>query len=60
MLKNLKLWYIRKFKVITIEKANSLNLKHFKNVYGDEINHIRCRSLWVDNKNRLYRVSNLV
>jgi hypothetical protein len=48
--------YLRTFCVITIEKAKSLNLRHVRNVHGDEINMINCRSVWEDDKGRTYRV----
>jgi len=59
-MKRLKLLYYRLFKVITKEKAKELGLVFHRNVFGDEINHINCRSLWEDSYNRLYRVEELV
>ena len=53
------LWWIRIFKVISNQRAKELGLRHLRNVYGDEINHINCRSIWVDDKSRQYRVSHL-
>lgn len=53
------LWRIRTFKVISSQRANELGLKWYRNVYGDEINHINCRSLWIDKKGRSYRISDL-
>ena len=53
------LWWIRTFKVISNQRAKELGLKWYRNVYGDEINHINCRSLWIDKKGRSYRVSHL-
>ena len=53
------LWWIRNFKVISNQRAKELGLRHLRNVYGDEINHINCRSIWVDDKSRQYRVSHL-
>lgn len=58
-MKELKLLYYRLFKVITYQKAIELDLEFYRNVFGDEINHINCRSLWVDNKGRFYRVYEL-
>ena len=58
-MKNLKLWYIRTFTVISIEKANDLGLMRLRGVYGDEINHLNCRSIWCDGKVRTYRVAEL-
>lgn len=51
------LWWIRTFKVISNQRAKELGLTHCRNVYGDEINHINCRSIWFDDENRQYRVS---
>lgn len=53
------LWWIRTFKVISNQRAKELGLRHWRNVYGDEINHLNCRSIWVDDKSRQYRVSHL-
>jgi hypothetical protein len=50
------LWWIRTFCIISNEKAKELGLTHLRNVYGDEINHLNCRSIWIDNKRREYRV----
>ena len=58
-MKELKLWYTRTFLVININYAKKLGLKHVRNVYGDEINHINCRSIWKDDKRRTYRVYEL-
>jgi hypothetical protein len=58
-MKGIKLWYIRNFKVLTNAQAKQLGLTHMRNVYGDEINHINCRSLWADSKGRYYRVEEL-
>lgn len=53
------LWWIRTFKVISNQKAKELGLRHWRNVYGDEINYLNCRSIWFDDKSRQYRVSHL-
>lgn len=53
------LWWIRTFKVISNQTAKELGLRHWRNVYGDEINHLNCRSIWFDEKKRQYRVSHL-
>ena len=53
------LWWIRTFKVISNQRAKELGLRHWRNVYGDEINHTDCRSIWVDDKSRQYYVSHL-
>lgn len=56
---SIHLWYLRTFKVITIEKAKELKLEHKENIYGDEINMLGCRSIWKDSKRRTYRVHEL-
>lgn len=53
------LWWVRTFQIISNEKAKELGLNHWRNIYGDEINKLNCRSLWLDNKHRVYRVSHL-
>lgn len=55
----IKLWWFRWFCVIPVWKALAWDLIWKRNVYGDEINHINCRSVWVDKKNRSYRVEEL-
>lgn len=55
----LKMIYIRLFKVISLEQAVKYNLNFYRNVYGDEINHINCRSIWIDKNYRPYRVKSL-
>lgn len=59
MIRRLKLLYIRWFKILTIEEATKLGLKPFTNVYGDNINIYNCRAFWIDEKNRIYKVSEL-
>jgi hypothetical protein len=56
LLDSFDLWYIRTFKVISNQEARDLELKFLRNVYGDEINILNCRSIWIDNKQREYRV----
>jgi hypothetical protein len=58
-MKKINLWFIRTFKVISNERAEELGLIHWRNVYGDEINHISCRSIWIDDKGNSYRVKYL-
>ena len=53
------LWWIRTFKVISNEMAKELGLKWYRNVFGDEINLLNCRSLWIDKRGHRYRVSEL-
>lgn len=54
----IRLWWYRRF-VITRDKAKALGLKYYYGVYGDMINHLNCRSIWVDKKLRQYRVHEL-
>ena len=56
----MKKWFYRTFKVISKEQAIEWNLFHFYNVYGDLINKLNCRSIWVDNKGKKYRVRELI
>ncbi len=55
-MKSIKMWYARNFQVINIELTKEWNLKWYRNVFGDEINQINCRSLWSDKNGRKYRV----
>lgn len=59
MIKEVKLWYIRTFKIISTEQAINLGLKFHRNIYGDEINALNCRSLWIDDVPHFYRVEEL-
>ena len=58
-MKKLKMIYISLFKVISLEQALEYNLNFVRNVHGDEINHINCRSIWADKNGRTYRVESL-
>lgn len=55
----MKLWWIRTFKVISNQEAKKLGLKFQRNIFGDEINILNCRSIWIDSEIRKYRVQNL-
>jgi hypothetical protein len=59
MVRLTKQWYARNFQVISLDKAVAWKLSHVRNIYGDEINQLGCRSLWKDSKGRLYRVKTL-
>ena len=50
---------MRYYHKLSIEDAKSLNLKFKQNIYGDLINLMNCRSIWIDNKNREYFIENL-
>jgi hypothetical protein len=54
------MWFIRMFTVLPNKKAKALGLKHKCNIYGDLINKLNCRSIWVDKKGNEYRVERLV
>jgi hypothetical protein len=58
-MRRFNLWFIRIFKVISNERAKELGLIHWRNVHGEEINQINCRSIWIDDKDYQYRVSHL-
>ncbi|QQO97085.1 hypothetical protein Nekkels1_8 [Cellulophaga phage Nekkels_1] len=51
--------YRQLFISIEMEEAKKRGFKFYRNVYGDEINYINCRSLWVDQKSRTWRVEQL-
>ena len=55
----LKLWYYRNFCIISNDKAKELGLCHVANVYGDWINILNCRSIWVDSDYKTYKVKGL-
>jgi hypothetical protein len=59
IMNKLKLWWFRCFSVIDITLARKLNLEFKENIYGDEINHLNCRSIWADKKGRTFRVRQL-
>lgn len=59
-MKRFKRWIARNFRVITIAEAQELGLGFHHNVHGDMINLIGCRSLWIDEKGRPYRIGELV
>lgn len=59
-MKKLKMWYIRNFKIIDYKTAIDLGLIPFRDIYGDEINRLNCRSIWKDRKGNQYRVQTLI
>ncbi len=59
MMSKLKCWWISNYRVITLEKAKELELEFVTNIYGDRINVLNCRSLWVDQYNNPYRCNEL-
>ena len=52
-------WYLRVFCILDIRDAEKKGLRFYGNVYGDEINRLNCRSVWLDSKGRRYRVKQL-
>ena len=51
--------YRQLFVSIDIEEAKKRGFTFARNIYGDEINYINCRSIWVDQKARAWRVEQL-
>jgi hypothetical protein len=49
------MWYVRNFGRVKIKQINEWNLVFVRNIHGDQINHLDCRSLWKDAKGRVYR-----
>ena len=56
---NFKMWCARSFSVITNGQAKEWGLTPHRNVYGDEINYLNCRSIWKDSRGRDYYVESL-
>jgi hypothetical protein len=56
-MKVFKMAWARWFKVISNEQAKEWGLTFYRNVYGDEVNRLNCRSIWTDNKGRRYYVA---
>jgi hypothetical protein len=59
-MKKLRLWFKKEFGVLTMDECIKLGLEFCHNIYGDEINHINCRSIWRDKKGKSYRCESLV
>lgn len=59
MFKRIHYWF-RAWKMVeSAEKAKEMGLHWRRNVHGDEINHINCRSLWNDDYWNVYRCRTL-
>jgi hypothetical protein len=56
----IKLWWYRWFKRLSIKEAQRIGLVFHRNVYGDEINYSGCRSIWKDRAGRFYRITELL
>lgn len=50
------MWWARWFTVITVQTAARWELKHWRSLFGDEINARGCRAIYRDKKGRYYRV----
>jgi hypothetical protein len=53
------MWYVRNFGRVKIKQINEWNLVFVRNIHGDAINHLDCRSIWEDAKGRVYRSMHL-
>ena len=52
--------WLRAFKKVrTVQDAELLGLHFQRNIYGDEINHLDCRSLWNDCYGNVYKIEEL-
>jgi len=51
--------YRQLFISIDAEEAQKRGFRFVTNIYGDRINQLNCRSLWIDHKNRTWRVEQL-
>jgi len=59
-IKTIKFSFVSMFKIHkNCNSCKKMNLKFFKNIYGDEINRLNCRSLWSDDFGNLHRCSTL-
>lgn len=54
------MWLARNFQVISFKQAKEWQLDFVKNIFGDGINHLNCRSIWKDKKGREYRVEDFI
>lgn len=60
MIRKLKMWYASWCSVLTEQQIIEWELIFVRNVYGDEINYLNCRSIWKDSKGRTYRAESLL
>ena len=58
-MRTLYLWYKRTFCLLKEKEAIALKLRFYRNVFGDEINKLDCRSIWTDTNGNRYRVEEL-
>lgn len=60
MISAIKKWFLRTFRgPITVTQAKSMGLEFVRNVSGDEINQMGCRSIWSDKGGNSYRVADM-
>ena len=60
MIRVIKLLFYRwSLDSMSTEVAESLGLKFYRNLYGDEAMIFHCRSLWTDEEDRIYYVTEL-
>ncbi|MCK9575717.1 MAG: hypothetical protein WC979_02300 [Candidatus Pacearchaeota archaeon] len=53
-------YYIRSYITHkTIDAAEKWGLSFHRNIYGDEINHLNCRSLWKDSYGNFHKCKEL-
>lgn len=58
-MKRIVCWF-RSFRMVkTVKDAKEMKLHWIRNVHGDEINAINCRSLWNDDYMNRYRCEEL-
>lgn len=52
--------FFRSFKTVkSVKDADKMELIFDRNIFGDAINHLNCRSLWKDEYGFTYRCSEL-
>lgn len=56
----IKLWWIRNFKVINKAEALRIGLNPYGNIFGSKSYNLKCLSIWIDSKNREYRVNEYI
>lgn len=58
-MKKLKFWIKKNFGVLTKQECIDLGLEFGFNIYGDGINKLNCRSIWLDYLGKTFRCSEL-
>lgn len=59
LIKKFKFWYKKEFGILSIEECQKFGLEFCHNIYGDNINHLNCRSIWRDKTGKSYRCESL-